>query len=154
MAKASNEYVFEVHLKGARRISRTIAMRGDQTLDDLHEAIFVAFDRFDEHLYSFYFPRARRRRGTGPEPMESTAPQLLDDPWPLMTRRRFNAAASRLDRLRLAPGQTFEYLFDFGDCWWHEGAVVAVNRSDPAVKYPEIRASRGASPPQYPQDDE
>lgn len=34
-------------------ISRTIQIRGDQTLEKLHKAIFKAFDRFDEHLYEF-----------------------------------------------------------------------------------------------------
>ena len=34
-------------------ISRTIRIRGDQTLAQLHQAIFDAFDRFDEHMYEF-----------------------------------------------------------------------------------------------------
>ncbi len=36
-------------------VSRTIQIRGDQTLEDLHEAIFDAHDRFDEHMYEFQF---------------------------------------------------------------------------------------------------
>src|SRR3954466_3355001 len=36
-------------------VSRTIQMRGDQTLQDLHHAIFDAFDREDEHMYEFQF---------------------------------------------------------------------------------------------------
>jgi hypothetical protein len=34
----------------SRSISRTIEIRGNQTLEDLHHAIFDAFDRFDEHM--------------------------------------------------------------------------------------------------------
>ena len=34
-------------------MSRTIQIRGDQTLEDLHHAIFDAFDRWEEHLYEF-----------------------------------------------------------------------------------------------------
>jgi hypothetical protein len=34
-------------------LSRTIIIRGDQTLAQLHKIIFKAFDRFDEHLYEF-----------------------------------------------------------------------------------------------------
>lgn len=49
-------FVFKVALKGARRIWHRIAIRSDQTLDDLHKAIFNAFDRYDEHIYSFYIP--------------------------------------------------------------------------------------------------
>ena len=155
VTKSEKEYVFKVNLKGSRRVSRTIALRGDQTLDDLHEAIFAAFDRFDAHLYSFYFPKAPTRRGTaGPKPKEYTAPQMFDEPDPFDDESRFDASATKLDDLRLRPGQKFEYLFDFGDSWWHEGTVEAVNPSVPRARYPQIRESRGASPPQYEAVDE
>ena len=49
-------YMFKVALSQQKRIWRRIGIRSDQTLDDLHAAIFDAFDRFDEHLYSFYIP--------------------------------------------------------------------------------------------------
>ncbi len=32
-------------------ITRTIQIRGDQTLEKLHTAIFKAFDRFEQHFY-------------------------------------------------------------------------------------------------------
>jgi hypothetical protein len=56
------QYTFKVSLKGNRRIWRTLVLYGDQTLDDLHEAIYQSFDRYDEHLYSFYFPKAATGR--------------------------------------------------------------------------------------------
>jgi hypothetical protein len=34
-------------------MSRTLEIRGDQTLAKLHEIIFKTFDRFDEYLYEF-----------------------------------------------------------------------------------------------------
>jgi hypothetical protein len=34
-------------------VSRTIEMRADQTLAELHVAIFKAFDREEQHLYEF-----------------------------------------------------------------------------------------------------
>ena len=155
VTKSDTEYVIKVNLKGARRVTRTIALRGDQTLDVLHEAIFHAFDRFDAHLYSFYFPKApSRRRTAGPRPKEYTAPEMLDGPDAFDDEDRFDASAHTLDDLGLRPGQTFEYLFDFGDCWWHEGTVEAVNPVVPRARYPHIRASRGASPPQYEAVDE
>ena len=49
-------------------ISRTIQIRGDQTLADLHQAILDAFDRFDEHMYEFQF---------GKGPMDPTAPRYV-----------------------------------------------------------------------------
>jgi Plasmid pRiA4b ORF-3-like protein len=56
-------YTFEVFIisgpltegfvKKNRVISRTIQIRGDQTLEQLHYAIFNAFDREEEHMYEF-----------------------------------------------------------------------------------------------------
>jgi hypothetical protein len=47
--------VSEEFAKKNPTISRTIQIRGDQTLADLHDAIFDAFDRHDEHMYEFQF---------------------------------------------------------------------------------------------------
>ena len=78
VTRSEKEYVFKVKLKGSRRVSRTIALRGDQTLHDLHEAIFAAFDRFDAHLYSLHFRKAPTRRGTaGPKP-RARYPQIRE----------------------------------------------------------------------------
>ncbi|MFH1843250.1 MAG: plasmid pRiA4b ORF-3 family protein [bacterium] len=144
------EYLFKVNLKGNKCVWRTIALRGDQTLDDLHEAIFAAFDRFDPHLYSFYFPKApSRRRVSGPKAKEYTAPQILEGPELLDSGRRFDATKARLDGLRLKAGQRFEYLFDFGDSWWHELSVEAIGSTVPRTRYPQIVESREKSPAQY-----
>ena len=48
-------------------VSRTIQIRGDQTLEDLHHAIFDAFGRWDEHMYEFQF---------GKGPMDPKAPTI------------------------------------------------------------------------------
>jgi hypothetical protein len=37
---------------------RTVQIRGDQTLDVLHLAIFKAFDREEQHLYEFQLGQA------------------------------------------------------------------------------------------------
>lgn len=67
----------KVKLYSRKSIWRTLQFRGDQTLDDLHIAIFDAFDRFDPHLYEFQF---------GKKPMDRNAvryvdPMLNDDPF-------------------------------------------------------------------------
>ena len=57
----------EKFVKKNKVISRTIQIRGDQMLEDLHHAIFDAFDRDDEHMFEFQVgrkgpmdPKARR----------------------------------------------------------------------------------------------
>ena len=42
-----------------KEISRTIQIRDDQTLEDLHQAIFNAYNRFDEHFYEFQSGKGR-----------------------------------------------------------------------------------------------
>ena len=148
MAKteSTNEITLKVTLKG-RRIWRTIALRGDQTLEHLHEQIFSAFNRGDDHLYSFYFPKAPRRRGPVVHPREYVAPVSFADSGPGTCT--FDAGSTPLDTLHLEVGQIFEYLFDYGDCWWHQ---IAVERIGPVVdgrQYPVLVETHGKSPRQY-----
>ena len=70
-------YVFKVKLYYQKRIWRTIAIREDQTLDDFHNAIFEAFDRFDEHLYSFYMTFGNTRQDRYRNSQEYTHPMML-----------------------------------------------------------------------------
>src|SRR5438132_3383173 len=49
-------------------VSRTIQIRGDQALEDLHHAIFDAFGRWEEHMYEFQF---------GKGPMDPKAPRYV-----------------------------------------------------------------------------
>ena len=148
------QYRFKVMLKRRRSVWRSVALRGDQTLEELHEAIFTAFDRDDLHLYSFYFPKASARRSPlGKQPREFMAPEGFH-PDPLGIDNRYDAASAKLDELKFKVGQTFEYLFDFGDEWWHEIEVEAIGPSESGETYPRIVAQRGASPPQYPESEE
>ena len=136
--------------KGNRAVSRTILIRGDQTLEDLHEAIFTAFDRYDEHMYEFQIggtkahdPKARRY---------AMGMAIADDfggssPVASVEETRIGALGMRKDR-------SFLYWFDFGDDWWHQIDVAAIHDEIPAGEYPKITDRRGASPPQYPDAEE
>ena len=149
-AASSEEYVVKVWLKGTRRVSRTIAFRGDQTLDDLHRAIFDAFDRFDPHLYAFYFPKLIPKRGAHPGMVKEFAPpEMIEDPGPVGIDGPRDSTMSRLDALGLKVGKTFEYLFDFGDSWLHEVEVVSIGPKQPGRSYPSLLEKKGGSPPQY-----
>ena len=44
----------------------------------------------------------------------------------------------------------FNYLFDYGDEWWHEITVDQVDASPEKGKYTRVVETRGKSPPQYP----
>lgn len=129
-------------------ISRTIQMRGDQTLQDLHNAIFDAFDRREEHMYEFQF---------GKGPMDPKAPTYVLPNAFEMDMGEKKRPAGRVDRttldsLGLEVGRSFGYWFDFGDDWWHQIDVTAIEEKVPKGKLPKVTKKVGKSPPQYPDE--
>jgi len=126
-------------------ISRTFEARGDHSLADLHRAIFVAFDRYDEHMYEFQFG--------GKRPMDPNARRYgpamaMVDPFGEKDGSA-DAERSTLDSLGLATGDSFGYWFDFGDDWWHQINVLAIAEGAPRGKLPKVTRRVGESPPQY-----
>ena len=126
-------------------ISRRIQFRGDQTLAHLHDAIFSAFDRDDEHMYEFQIG--------GKGPMDDNAkrygPSLGgEDPFDDVTDVG-DSTHTTMGSLGLKVGATFSYWFDFGDDWWHQIDVVAIEEAAPGRRYPLLVRRIGDSPPQY-----
>ncbi len=154
--RASSVFVFKVALKRRKGVWRRIAIRGDQTLDDLHAAIFAAFDRFDEHLYSFYFfRRGTKGRDRLRDALEFAHPVCLKDQGPFGSEPGLkNAAKTRIDSLKLSKGKEFEYLFDFGDSWWHVVTTESTTGEPDEQRFPRVIESKGKSPAQYPDNDE
>ena len=148
-------YVLKVALAGDKRIWRRIAIRSDQTLEDLHAAIFRAFDRFDEHLYSFYLPPpGARGRAALRDAVEYTSPFMLEEADPFGGAPVHDAGITAIGSLGLAAPRTLRYLFDFGDSWWHDITVEQTDGTPGPGKYPRVIEKHGASPPQYPDSEE
>jgi hypothetical protein len=125
-------------------VSRTIEIRADQTLADLHDILFKAFDREEEHLYEFEF------KGEGPGDPQA---ERYVSPWAVDSATESGAerlsTETKLGSLALEVGEPFGYWFDFGDDWWHQLNVVAIEGDFPAGDYPRIIKRVGESPPQY-----
>ena len=138
--------VDEKFIKKNPVISRTIEIRGDQTLESLHDEIFKAFDRFDEHLYEFQVG------GKGPNDPKSRRYSIGDE----TTGKKPTGDASKtvIDDLKLKKDAMFGYWFDFGDDWWHQINVLSVEPKAPEGEYPRITNRVGKSPPQYMDGDE
>ena len=153
-------YTLEIHIIGGPVtdafvernpvVTRTLEIRGDQTLQDLHAAIFNAFDRYDEHMYEFQFGKApndpKAKRYVVRDPMDGS---IENDPYVMGAVHR-TAIAS----LGLKVDQIFGYWFDFGDDWWHQVCVMAIGEAVPGQRYPRITKREGQSPPQYPDVDD
>lgn len=143
-------YVFKVALKDNKRIWRKIAISSKQTLDDLHKAIFSAFDRYDEHLYSFYFTESQgRSRSRLRNVPQYTHPYNVEENSFFANEKIYNATETLIEDINLKENQKFEYLFDFGDEWWHEITVEKIGSLPQRGTYPRIIEKRGESPSQY-----
>ncbi len=119
------------------QVSRTVELRADQTLHDLHGAIQDAFELDDDHAYAFFLNNRawdRTFQYGGP-----------DVPSPHQT------GASPLGALPLRKNKRFLYLFDFGDELRHEVRVAGEGTIDPSLRYPRIVESVGEAPTQYPE---
>jgi hypothetical protein len=133
-------------IKKNKVISRTIQIRGDQTLEDLHYAIFGAFKRFEQHMYEFQVG------GKGPTDLKARRYVLsgaFEDPMPGTRRAAGDVAYTTLGSLGLKVGDAFGYWFDFGDDWWHQINVAAIEEKAGRGKYPRVTKRVGARPPQY-----
>lgn len=148
-------YILKVALSHSKRIWRRIEITGNQSLDQLHEAIFSAFDRYDPHMYSFYLTKpgskARDRFANAPE---YTHPYAVEEDSDWGHKKLHDASITNISNLNLRVKDTFEYLFDFGDEWLHEITVERVLDIFPKGDYPKIKERKGESPPQYPEYDD
>jgi len=138
--------VAEKFHKRNSEISRTIQIRGDQTLENLHDAVFDAFDRFDEHMYEFQF-------GKGPNDPKGKR-YVLHTEQDEGGNVAGNVANTTIGSLGLKTDQAFGYWFDFGDDWWHQINVLAIDDTVPKGKYPKVVKRVGKSPPQYSDEEE
>ena len=137
--------IAEKFAKKNPEISRTIQIRGDQTLEDLHHTIFDAFDRWDEHMYEFQF-------GKGPMDPKGTRyvlPSAFE-----MDMGEANPPAGRVDQTRIdslgLEGRTKLRLL----VRLRRRLVAPDQRRShrgqgPAGKFPKVTKRVGKSPPQY-----
>jgi pRiA4b ORF-3-like protein len=139
-----NIYRLKVSLADFKGIRRWFDMSGNCTFDDLHKMIFVAYDRYDQHLYKFYFPQEK----TGSlekiymSPLivqhpvlhkDAVADRSYDLPYAARGLPKPKLLATNqavLDDAELREKQEFFYLFDMGDEWWHKVRVEKIEHED------------------------
>lgn len=144
-------FLIKVALMHDKRTYRKIAIGSGQTMDTLHDAIFDAFEREEEHLYSFFLPRkpttSKRVIMKSPAispPAEDEFTEFAND---------LDSEETTIGELNLKEKQKFYYLFDWGDEWWHELTFEGEIEFD-GEELPAVTVKKGDSPPQYPDWDE
>ena len=118
-------------------VVRTIAVREDQTLEQLHEALRLAFDWADAHLYAFWTD------GKFWSPDEDAGYWA---PFELEEGRK--SARLPVRELGLRKGRRIAYLFDFGD-EWRLTLRLADTWDAGDESYPMLVDAQGVPPPQY-----
>ncbi|MCM1040533.1 MAG: plasmid pRiA4b ORF-3 family protein [Ruminococcus sp.] len=119
---------------------RVIRMNMDDSLYDLHEMIQTAVDFDDDHLFEFTVGHGMMKK--------------IYMPPAVMNSNQDLSVETSLRELELRHGQTFTYLFDFGDMWQFTIKVLEIREG--TVKKPEVIRAVGDAPEQYPyyEDDE
>ena len=135
----------EEFVKKNRVIARTIHIRGAQTLEILHYAMFGAFGREDEHMYEF---QVGGNRPMDPKAKRYGLPMAMGDTF-AEGKPTEDATRTPLGSLGLKVGDAFGYWFDFGDDWWHQIDVVAIDDKVPRGIFPMVTKRVGKNPPQY-----
>jgi len=146
------EYVFATRLVALPAVTRKIALRATQTLDDLHQAVRDAHGWDDDHLYAFWL-KGRYWAGDGSEYTHPIHAEMPDPLAPYTGAAAKKSAATPLTRLRLKTGQRIAYVVDFGDEWRVDirlARIVAAGEGP----YPRILEATGDAPPQYPDWDD
>lgn len=126
-------------------VARIIEITGSQTLRDLHETIFRAFDRSSERGYEFQMEQGKHTPGNGCYLPVSECRDITG--FPIEAK---NADAADLDSLALSPGESFYYWFDFSSAWMHRIVVLSIQEAIPDKEYPFVAGKTGDSPPQSP----
>jgi Plasmid pRiA4b ORF-3-like protein len=129
-------YALKVKFKYDKRTYRTIEMRSEETLEDLHDAIQSAWRWDSDHLYSFFMNGQR-----GDERYRFSSPWEEDVVW--------WAHEGVLGALGLTLKHKFLYLFDYGDNHEFEIEVVGIREKAEPGTYPRVIDSNGKAPRQY-----
>jgi Plasmid pRiA4b ORF-3-like protein len=122
--------------------SRSIQIRGEQTLEDLHQGILRAFERSEDYSYEFQFDAGPRH----PEGKRYVLPGAYEISTEAGSPAAGQVTEQTLDGLGLQVGQHFVYSPDKEDDWWHPITVERIGTGVPRGTYPKVIKRVGESP--------
>ena len=132
-------YQIKVTLKGAKPpVWRTIQVRSDATLGELHAVIQMAMGWTNSHLHHFIVGKPPNLRFIG-APIPYEGDDLPDEE---------NEGQIEISRVLSATKTKIVYEYDFGDSWEHEVVLEKVMDAEPRAGYPRCIAGENACPPE------
>jgi hypothetical protein len=120
------------------KVTRTIQLGSQLSLERLHDAIIRSVGFYDDHLYSFYMDKSKRN-GYG-KFSEYGEPPFAKD--------------FKLQDFDLSINKKFYYTFDFGDNWDFMITIKDFEATEKPMTKPKLIDEQGESPEQYPSWDE
>jgi len=152
MTRTAIAFDFRVALVGAPEIWRRIRLQAHRSLWALHEAIYGAYDRVDDHMFCFYLTQpGRRGRAALRDAIEYAHPYTVEDAPKFGAKPPLYATQAVLGDLGLRPRRKFYYLWDFGDEWWHTVKVEKVYTIMPPGPNQLVLEKHGKSPNEFEQ---
>ena len=159
-------YRFKVSLAGWRaqpisKLHRIIELDGNAPFMVLHELIFEAFDRHEDHLFTFLLTREKVSGKEIPDCDEEVT--FIDDffdEFPSQRKKTVHDVLSyTIAEAGLKEKDAIYYWFDFGDDWLHRLYVEKIFTVEDDLPNEEgwlcrIASTVGTSPPQYSEDEE
>lgn len=113
-------------------IWRRFVVSDNISLYELHETIQSVMGWTNSHLFTFIIKKT-----------EYTDQETIEE-----TGRGKTASSVSLRSLKLKKGDTFRYVYDFGDDWNHKLKVESVSHPDPKVNYPVCLDGARSCPPE------
>ena len=150
-----NAYHLKVSIIGRSKLYRTLEVSENHTFEALHYAIFQAFDRYEQHMDSFFITKKEAKslpkRLQAPE---ITHPVNLEQAPAFVVKDMKSATETKIGDAGLNEKDIFYYWFDFGDDWWHRIRVEKIMEKTSDDKIIGVVKSVGNAPPQHPEFDE
>jgi hypothetical protein len=149
--KLKTVHIFKVTLQEGRceplkpKPSRTLAIRSNDTLYDLAEAIIPAFGFDLDHCFGFYNNLRNYMNSTESYSLFTDMDDCEDD-------------GGSVEQTEIKDVFTLKkkmvFLFDYGDDWIFHITCTAIQDAEKGKRYPHILKSVGDAPEQYPVFDE
>lgn len=140
-------FQFKIQLQNITKppVWRRVLVPSEITFDQFHHIIQDAFGWENEHLYAF------SSSGYGSSPVIEVDPENdaidFSSFLSINSNRKMNAKKTKISDIFNTEGQTFTYIYDFGDNWVHKITLEKIDETDNSPSATLLNG-KGACPPE------